>query len=469
MNIRTPIKLCGRHLGSRCDFLILELPLSLRNHRGGADLVPYSPISLLPYLAQASPLGNYLGEQIIRQIPKLFRSKGKKVAPLAPIVERALEEEIPHIDLTQNQPKKAKMKRANKPPRQKKKQNGQRKPRVKVSPVGYPAIQNTLENNSLTVAAPTNRTNIKRSGLPRLSYLPNGDCRIRHREFVQDITGQIAQNINTFPINPGLVLLFPWLSRIAGNFESYQFYDLCFRFETEASSASTGTVLLSVDYDASDAPPTTKQQALAYRGAVRSSPWCACVHTSIKEDLTKRKSYFVRAGGLSTSNDITLYDTGNLFVMTIGQVGTAVVGELWVEYDIKLMTPRSLSAGGGNAVWGRYFLGVDNSQLAVYNSGNLPVTQVNSGTTTAVSTWTFQQPWQGVITANIGGTGIGVTTVTGTGGVTAFASNTNAGSTGITLKAEINAVQGQTVILTVNNSTLTSASIYFMQGLGAYQ
>jgi len=98
--------------------------------------------------------------------------------------------------------------------------------------------------------------------------------------------------------------------------------------------------VLAVDYDASDAAPLTKQQALAYRGSVRSPPWQNCCHTSLKEDLSKEKTYYVRPGAQPANTDIKTYDTGVLYAINQGvTTGGAVTGELYVEYDVLLMTP----------------------------------------------------------------------------------------------------------------------------------
>jgi hypothetical protein len=196
------------------------------------------------------------------------------------------------------------------------------------------------------------------------------------------------------------------------------------------------------------------------------------VHCSIREDISKRKSYYVRAGGLSTGLDVTLYDTANLYAITQGQGAATVIGELWVEYDVRLMTPRALSAGGGNAVWSRYSQGADNVTPVVYNAGNLPATFVSTGTTASLTTWTFTQPWQGSLSCFVAGTGLTTITLGGT------AANSNLGtvvsSTGgtISARAELNVNQGQTVALTINNTTLASAGtagFSFTQGFGAYQ
>jgi hypothetical protein len=177
-----------------------------------------------------------------------------------------------------------------------------------------------------------------------METLRNGDCHIVHREYVAEVLAQASSpstyQVSQFPINPGQSQLFQWLSNIAQNFESYRFRKLRFCYETEAPSSLGGSLILAIDYDASDAAPLSKQQMLAYRGSVRSAPWTECEHSSIGEDLNKQKSYYVRPGVQPAGTDIKMYDVGNLWVATQGvTTGGATCGELYVEYDVLLMTP----------------------------------------------------------------------------------------------------------------------------------
>lgn len=180
---------------------------------------------------------------------------------------------------------------------------------------------------------------------PIIRSLPNGDCRIHHREYFKDMVAEgSSPSLFTslgFPINPGMAETFPWLSQIAPRFEKVVYHSLKFDFETEAPTSLGGSVILTVDYDAEDAPPTSKVQAMAYKNAVRSPPWEECCHVSAKEDLSQQRQYFVRNGAVPAGADIKLYDVGNLFACSQNVVtGGAILGELYVEYDLTLMTPQ---------------------------------------------------------------------------------------------------------------------------------
>lgn len=167
-----------------------------------------------------------------------------------------------------------------------------------------------------------------------------GDLRVRvkHREYVADIVGTLAFTDSVLPINPGLAPLFPWLSQIAQNFESYLFHELCFEYETQTATSNGGKVILSVDYDASDAPPTSKTQALQQRSKADGPVWENFRLNLDRQDLAKfGPQKYVRAG--AEPGDIKTFDIGNLSVITQNCSNLTGNGELYVCYDVELITP----------------------------------------------------------------------------------------------------------------------------------
>ncbi len=347
----------------------------------------------------------------------------------------------------------------------KRKAKRQRRPRgldVRINP-------NESSLQSTRVSAPQASGQVRKMDRPK--YLQpnpkagrNGDIIVAHREYITDVAGSVAFASNTIPINPGMNGSFPWLSGLAQRFESYRFNRLKFCFETEAPTTTTGTVLLTNDYDASDAAPTSKSQAMAYRSAVRSPPWSDCCLVSLKEDLSKRNSYYVRSGALAANQDIKLYDTGTHFVCTQAQANTNTVGELYVEYEVMLMTPQSNAAGGGFSVSGS-FTGTSNALPfgSTAFTGNLPVGYLSSGTTTSVTTFTFTQPWSGYATTALSGTGLVSITPSGTATSVSIQSTVLASGAGAMNITAVNAQIGQTLIITIANTTITSGNLYFGQ------
>lgn len=309
--------------------------------------------------------------------------------------------------------------------------------------------------------APVAKSTTRRMAKATMKTSNNGDIRVVHREYIGEIGGAVGFEARQHPINPGLISEFPWLSKIAQRFESYRFRRLRYIFETESPTSTTGSVMGAIDYDPSDPAPSNKIQAMAYRNSVRSPPWADFHMVSESEDLSKRKSYFVRSG--TVSGDLALFDTGNFFLCVQGQAGTAIIGELYVEYDVDLMTPQLGDPGWDHALWASM---AGNSNAAPFSNfdGDLPVTVSSSGTTTSVTTLTFRGPWEGMWSVVSAGTGLTGPSVSGTATITSQGTLTNAGNTTSIQVGIMKAETGQTWIYTIPNTTITAARANFGQG-----
>jgi hypothetical protein len=319
-----------------------------------------------------------------------------------------------------------------------------------------------------SVAAPVAKAKTIRTQKPKMQTLSNGDCIITHREYVTDIIAGAGNpslfKAQTLSLNPGQAATFQWLSRIANNYESYLFEYLNIGYETEAPTTLGGTLILTVDYDAADAAPGTKQQAMAYRSSVRSPPWSACSHVSIKEDLQKLKSYFIRIGVQPPNTDIKTYDVGNLFVMSQGvSTAGATLGELYVDYKIKLMTPvfevySSLLGGSatGNA-----------TQTAANPFGTAPIyaPPSNGFTVNGASLITFSTPGAYLLEFYVLGTvitGDALVSTDATGVVTALEADViNGAGTVLVGTYAFHALQpGASCTYTITGTTVTGAVLF---------
>ncbi len=314
------------------------------------------------------------------------------------------------------------------------------------------------------IKAPVASGNVRVMRKPLVRPLKEGDVIVKHREYVQDIIGNAAFTATRLSINPGLITLFPWLCAMANRYESYKFRRLRFCFETSAPTSASGTVLIAVDYDSADATPTSKVQAMAYRNSTRSPFWSDVCHDSLLEDLHKVKSYYVRNSSLAANLDIKTYDVGTLFICTQGAGSDgSTIGELYVEYEVELITPQLNAFGSGESVSG-LFVGTVNTAPFSNVSGGLPVTVEATGSTTSITTWTFSQPWEGVFAVRLVGTGLAGVVATGTATSSVSGDVINAAATAETCRVVINALALQTVILTVTNTTITTGNIIAGQG-----
>jgi len=148
-----------------------------------------------------------------------------------------------------------------------------------------------------------------------------------------------------YAVNPGQATTFPWGSKIAALYEEYDFSYLEFYYKREVSEhatlGTTGKVILSFDYDASDIAPTTKQQVedtVPHMDGMPSTP-----EIRLRLDcarMRKNIAKYVRPGALPANTDIKTYDVGNLNVSTYGLAASSgTLGELRVRYCCKFSEP----------------------------------------------------------------------------------------------------------------------------------
>jgi len=164
------------------------------------------------------------------------------------------------------------------------------------------------------------------------------------------VTGSISGNTSfqvaqSYALNPGNSNLFPRLSSLAALFTQYRFCKLTFRWVPVVSTATAGDIMLIVDTDASNQPPTTENQAVDHEGAVATSCWERLnYNVSVKSLHSVHPYNYVRVA--SMPGDIKNYDVGNLFVCTNNQSGTGAIGKLFVDYVVDLKAPILINNQG---------------------------------------------------------------------------------------------------------------------------
>lgn len=166
-------------------------------------------------------------------------------------------------------------------------------------------------------------------------------------EYIGDVvstsTGFVV--LNSYSVNPGQASVFPWMYKKAILYEKYQFKSLEFIYKPMvsqfASLGTTGKVILSFDYDASDAPPTSKQQMEDTDPSADGMPYEMICLKMRPRDLHKNSdAKYVRPGGLPGGSDIKTYDCGILNIATSGiEANSGTLGELWVKYNCQLTVP----------------------------------------------------------------------------------------------------------------------------------
>lgn len=290
--------------------------------------------------------------------------------------------------------------------------------------------------------APIAATRVRRQTAPVVQMAGNGErCIVRHREYVGEVSGATNFTATQYVCQPGLQTLFVWLANIAGNFEKYRFRRLRFLYETENATSQGGTIIYSFDYDPLDAAPASKQDVMSNKVAVRSAPWQEFAMDVPIADM-QRDFYYTRSGAVPSGADQKLYDVGQFIVATQGASGAS--GEIYVEYEVELITPQANTApisGKILAVAGldsTHQIGSDAAYVAGSNIG-WTITDSATLTCSVAGDYLFNLELAGTVIS-------GGITASGTATKTLVAQNINSGATSYLASWTVRAQVGQTFI-----------------------
>lgn len=319
--------------------------------------------------------------------------------------------------------------------------------------------------SSSTTMAPVSISSQRGGSVPRFKYSSKGSVIITHRELMADIsTVNGVTKFLHFPLNPGMANTFHWLRCTALNYEFYRFHALAFEYDTTRSTSTDGAIIMSIDYDAKDNYPTSKQEQTSNQDWARTATWNGVKLNAAKANLSRRGSLYVRGGPVPSGTDLKTYDLGVLTVGAYGVNTTNSIGELYVTYTVEFSVPSFNDTGAGTALYS-VVTGSGNSTPQTTITGNLDLSAASTGTTTSVTTYTFNTAYEGIVSVLAGGTGITAPPASG-GSCTHTDQSLIADATGSysTQLVLVDADPGQTLVLTVPNTTIVGMSAWFTQG-----
>lgn len=175
---------------------------------------------------------------------------------------------------------------------------------------------------------------------------------VRHREFITTVNSSQAFAVQqSFDINPGNVVLFPWLAGIAARFQEYKIRGMVYHYVPTSGSAvastnpALGAVMLQTSYRASDSAPSSKVEMLNEYNSNESVPcdaFCHPIECDPKENPFNIQ--YVRTNNTATVEDKLLYDLGTTHLAVQGcQTTGNPIGDLWVTYEVELKKPLVVS------------------------------------------------------------------------------------------------------------------------------
>jgi len=182
----------------------------------------------------------------------------------------------------------------------------------------------------------------------------DGHVMLSHREYLQDITvlANQAERFIYFTINPGDVLTFPWLNRIAICFEQYRLLGCVFEFRSTSTASTTNAnpalwnVAMATQYNVNSRVFGSKRQVLNHFFSTSGVASSDVLHPlECREEFTAVHPKYVRHQDIDPNlvSDARMLDVGRFCIHLSGGNVQAVVqtfGELHVTYQIALLKPR---------------------------------------------------------------------------------------------------------------------------------
>jgi hypothetical protein len=181
--------------------------------------------------------------------------------------------------------------------------------------------------------------------------------------FLIGTTNNFQGNMDVYLINPAYSSVFPWLSKIAQNFESYRFKSIEFQLVGQQPSSTGGYVAAVMDFDVLDAFPATQAVMFQYQGVQDDKAWTTFTYCPTPAQMNRlgRTRYMNTAPGAGNGKtnyartnfpaypagrDPDLCDAGmlivtgdNLATVTGPLAAGGVVAQVWVTYEVELITP----------------------------------------------------------------------------------------------------------------------------------
>lgn len=183
---------------------------------------------------------------------------------------------------------------------------------------------------------------------PTVASFANGaeGIRVKHREFIANVTGSTLFTIHKYIVNPGDGTLFPWFHQVARNFEFYQLEGLIFEYRPTSgsiagASPALGTVVLAPRFDVVEPDFANKVEMEAAEFATSIVPSATGIMPVECAHKSKMLGQFkVRQSSATPTDPLQFYDYCNVYLATIGMQSAYDVGELWVSYDVLLTKPH---------------------------------------------------------------------------------------------------------------------------------
>lgn len=201
----------------------------------------------------------------------------------------------------------------------------------------------------------------------------NGRVIIRHREYFSSI-GNTTSNTGFQPIiteflNPGLARQFPWLSKIANNYESYRFTKFNVHYLPNCPTSTLGSLMFVLDFDVNEQPFISDSEMLNSNKCVSITPYTEKVVEYSTAEVNKMFSSRMVTDRVYPKAEAVQYYFCRMNVALSGVAANASLGRLFLDYEVELRTPIAKDIDAKYTAYGNGFAHKDHPLLGPSASG----------------------------------------------------------------------------------------------------
>lgn len=186
--------------------------------------------------------------------------------------------------------------------------------------------------------------------VPKISNPISGDyVEFSHHEYVGTVNSSVAFNREwVIDINPGLSQSFPWLSTLANSFTSWQMMGAAVHFKSTSAQAlnstntALGEIFMAANYNNSPSEPSydSKEQIMQTEWSTSGPPsQNQTLFLECDPKQNGRSVLHTRSGTVADRQD---FDLCRVTVAAQGSQADAIVGDLFITYQIRLMKKQLL-------------------------------------------------------------------------------------------------------------------------------
>lgn len=193
--------------------------------------------------------------------------------------------------------------------------------------------------------------------IPSVIATTEGGVHICRQEYLGTVVSSTGFTNIQYYLNPGLPSSFPWLSKLASNFQQYRLRGMIVTFKSQmteavASYASLGSVAIAVNLNAADRACTSQieMEQLKYCAVSKASEDIVAPVECARSQGSNVN--YVRSAAVPNNASIIDYDHGLLQIATNGcPTAGVILGRVYISYDVELLNPRMVMTSTGIAAY----------------------------------------------------------------------------------------------------------------------